>query len=308
MVFYWCSQQAKKERTTDMIRRKFLSLILTFALMLTAVSCFTFSANAAYSYSGSVIYLSDNGDDTKDGKTVENAVKTLPKALELVNNGLINCNDEAALKQYLADLKLSRITGNYTLEEFDRELALFYRGTEFDFCIQIRDQILEIIEFGQNHNPLVFYQVRNEIDWEYLSSLFSPRFVQDPGLGFPPEMRIMTDSASTYYTNGIMRTLTVNGELQEDDVYFAGYSLVGVDDLNIDTVHFAFSHKPSLPFRIEITDHTGKQIDSIAYTQLSEPYLLPVYDDASYRCFVTFEDETSVVDMEYSFNMHYFRG
>ncbi len=78
---------SKKERTTDMKRRKFLSLILTFALMLTAVSCFTFSANAAYSYSGLVIYLSDNGDDTKDGKTVENAVKTLPKALELVNAG-----------------------------------------------------------------------------------------------------------------------------------------------------------------------------------------------------------------------------
>ncbi len=55
--------------------------VLLCALMLTTALTFTFSASAEnYSYSGNVIYISDNGDDANDGKTPDKAVKTTKRA------------------------------------------------------------------------------------------------------------------------------------------------------------------------------------------------------------------------------------
>lgn len=68
--------------------KKVLSWTITVALLFTMITGITLTSYAGeYSYSGSVIYLSDNGDDSNDGKSAGNAVKTLEKALSLVDVG-----------------------------------------------------------------------------------------------------------------------------------------------------------------------------------------------------------------------------
>ena len=68
---------------------KIISMILSVVMLTTMAPFFLMKTDAAnnYSYTGSVIYLSDNGDDTSDGKTAETAVLTMEKALSLVSAG-----------------------------------------------------------------------------------------------------------------------------------------------------------------------------------------------------------------------------
>ena len=220
-------------------------------------------------------------------------------------NGLTYCNNEEALKEYFAGMELSRINGNYNLERAHNEIELFFKTEESEFYIQLSDQILKTQRFGKTQNGLVCYHVRSDIDWEYLFSLFGPRLIQDPSLDFPPEMLFRT-ATSTQYHSGVIKTLTVNGELENENVYFESYALVEVTKPNTDTVSFTFTHEPTLPFQIVITDHTGKQIDNIIYDTPAADHRLPFFDDHSYQCYVTFEDTASVLEMEYTFNMHYF--
>ncbi len=62
--------------------KRVLSAMLCMLIAITAIGVYTVGAED-YTYTGTVIYLSDNGNDTKDGKTAENAVKTLKKAASL---------------------------------------------------------------------------------------------------------------------------------------------------------------------------------------------------------------------------------
>lgn len=60
---------------------KRLTSVALVVLMLASMITITLSAFAAdYSYSGNVIYISDNGDDANDGKTAEKPVKTIKRA------------------------------------------------------------------------------------------------------------------------------------------------------------------------------------------------------------------------------------
>ena len=223
------------------------------------------------------------------------------------DNSIITCNDEAALMQYLAGLELSRINGNYTFEPYDNEIEIFCRGQNVDFDIHLCDQVLEIIEFGRNpsRNPLAFYQVRNTVDWEYLSTLFSPRYIQDPEKTFPPEMLIHPQAYNTYFHTGIIRELTVNGEAEEQDVFFAPVFWIEIQDPAVHMIEFNFSHQPSLPFYIEITSQSGEHLETITYEEHASRYPLPMIDDAHYQCFVTFQDKHSILNMEYPFDMCY---
>ena len=223
-------------------------------------------------------------------------------------NGLAYCNNEADLKQYFADMKLSRINGNYNLERTRNEIELFFKTEESEYYIHLSDQILKLQQYGETQNGLVYYHVRSDIDWEYLFSLFGLRAIQDPALGFPPEMLFQTSNTSTQYHSGAIKTLTVNGMLENENVYFTPYTLVEITKPNTDIVNFTFSHEPTLPFQIVITDHTGKLIEMITYDTPASSYRLPFFDDHSYQCYVTFEDAASVLEMEYTFNMHYFTG
>ena len=119
-------------------------------------------------------------------------------------------------------------------------------------------------------------------------------------------MIFTTSNTSTQYHTGVIKTLTVNGELENENVHFAPYALVEVTDSNTETVNFTFSHEPTFPFYIVITDHADKQIEVITYDTPASNYLLPFYNDHRYQCFVMFEDAASVLEMEYTFNMHYF--
>lgn len=56
-------------------------------IMATSSLFVTVSSAKDYTYSGSVVYLSDSGDDSADGKNVTSPVKTLAKALELISVG-----------------------------------------------------------------------------------------------------------------------------------------------------------------------------------------------------------------------------
>ena len=63
--------------------KKLISIMLVLVLSLTALSA-VLTVSAADNAATKTVYLSDNGDDTKDGLTSANAVKTFAKAQEIL--------------------------------------------------------------------------------------------------------------------------------------------------------------------------------------------------------------------------------
>ncbi len=67
--------------------KRFISWCLSVVMLFTMVTGMTLTGFASDDSAGSVVYLSDSGDDSNDGKSIASAVKTLGKALELVTAG-----------------------------------------------------------------------------------------------------------------------------------------------------------------------------------------------------------------------------
>ena len=82
------------------------------------------------------------------------------------------CIDEDALNAYIADLEVAHLNGNYSFSAYDNSILIFYEGVEHSFAVEIKDQIMEITPLGVPRQPMKYYYVREEVDWEYLLSLF----------------------------------------------------------------------------------------------------------------------------------------
>lgn len=217
----------------------------------------------------------------------------------------LECTDQEALLAYISDLKFSRLNGNYTLERYDKELLIFIESAQTSFYVHLKDQFLELGEFGKPENPFAKYHILTEIDWPYLTSLIEPSYIQDPNLAFPPYMIVVNENSTTYL-HGMLKLRVKNGKVTDENVQFDLPSLIEVRNPAVNTIYTVFSHKPSFPFSVEIVNADGERIDTVTFEKPAPYYPLPVFADAQYRCHVTFEDETSTVQMEYPFEIRYF--
>ena len=63
------------------------------------------------------------------------------------------------------------MSGNYTFENYERQLSIVYTSENRDFFIEITDQFLVILPFGKNATPMTQYHILDDVDWNYLTSL-----------------------------------------------------------------------------------------------------------------------------------------
>lgn len=89
-----------------------------------------------------------------------------------VKKGSNYCVDENALNAYIANLEVAHLNGNYSFNEYDNSILIFYEGTEHSFAVEIKDQIMEITPLGVLRQPMHYYHVQDDVNWEYLLSLF----------------------------------------------------------------------------------------------------------------------------------------
>ncbi len=89
------------------------------------------------------------------------------------HRGIAECNDEEALTDYISNLRIARMSGNYTLEDYEKQLSSFYTGVNCDFLVEITDQYMVILPLGRNATPMTQYHILEDVDWQYISSLIA---------------------------------------------------------------------------------------------------------------------------------------
>lgn len=87
------------------------------------------------------------------------------------HKGIAECNNEEALNTYLGDLHLQKISGNYSFDEYDNHLLIFYNTQDGQYAFELMDQFLRIQIMGRSSWPELYF-IKPEVDWEYLASLF----------------------------------------------------------------------------------------------------------------------------------------
>ena len=85
---------------------------------------------------------------------------------------LENCIDEAALKEYLAKLEVSKVTGNYSYSSNEFELSCIFENNGEVFGVWITDEGLIINHLGKDNMADETYYLETEVDWNLLERIF----------------------------------------------------------------------------------------------------------------------------------------
>lgn len=87
-----------------------------------------------------------------------------------------SCSDEASLLEYLADLSLCKVTGNYTFPDADsHQIIIRLDSPEGILSVSLAENVLRITSLYTEGLTSETYYCNTEIDWEYLHSLLIPR-------------------------------------------------------------------------------------------------------------------------------------
>ena len=85
------------------------------------------------------------------------------------------CKDEAALYQYIHELQLHKITGNYVFEPKGHYLELCYPiDLDSTAFIALSDDSIHFTPFAYGTTFASYYYITQDIDWEYIESLLEP--------------------------------------------------------------------------------------------------------------------------------------
>ena len=86
---------------------------------------------------------------------------------------LVKCVDKDALKTYLANLELKRVTGNYTFDSDKLYLSCTLGNDEEFYTIMLTDYGLRIRSIHDRNAKDEKYYLKSEIDWDYLKTLMT---------------------------------------------------------------------------------------------------------------------------------------
>ena len=87
------------------------------------------------------------------------------------HRGNAQTTDEDALTNYISTLNIAQMSGNYSFEDYEKQLSVFYVSNQCDFLVEISDQFLVILPLGRNAMPVTQYHILEDVDWDYLTSL-----------------------------------------------------------------------------------------------------------------------------------------
>lgn len=86
-------------------------------------------------------------------------------------NIIYKCVDDEALHEYLANLSLENLTGNYSFSEQEGEYHLLYTTPEGTLVITLFDRIIKLVPLYGEDPKSSYYYVPGGIDWDYLDTI-----------------------------------------------------------------------------------------------------------------------------------------
>lgn len=265
------------------------------------ILCMTsgYVALAYENYSGQQLIYQTDSDDIDPAYEIYGINTNL-----FEHNGFVKCADEDALERYLAGLRFGRLSGNYSMRDFENQLLLIYNGPDGDFALNLRDKALSIVPLGRSSTGEQHYYALSEIDWEYISSLLYSRYIQDADSRFPPVIQMI--GSGYYECSGKVSSYIVKGIPQAEEDWWLDESVFGLIDPTEESVRITFSHAVADDYIVEVTDWSGNILHTYRAIDLVNREVLPLEDENSrYTIYAAFEDDISKIEMEYTFTVEY---
>ena len=95
--------------------------------------------------------------------------------IHLTDMGDCQATDPEALVDYLAELELERLAGQYTFPQQERELSIFLYGPDGPRFLSIRDDAAQSFPLGtSSYEGRNTYLIPDGVDWKYIECLLKP--------------------------------------------------------------------------------------------------------------------------------------
>ncbi len=236
-------------------------------------------------------------------------------------------HDHDALRGYLADLKLSRLTGNYSYSNPEHNLSVIFSTPDGVVAVTLQDERVKLSYLYSNSPPSASYYTLEPIDWDYLNSLMTPYPEDTQEYPYPPRMDFffdeLNDGDPKPLTAGetILSITNLNGnDMMKEGrkgsggiygVYENGMivpekvGVSGISEREVHHVELLFTHElteDAFTILVENWDRTYQY--EISSDELEKPFVVPLPDySAHYTVTANLTDGERIYKMMYLFDV-----
>lgn len=93
---------------------------------------------------------------------------------ETSGSTFMECVDTEAFHEYMENLKIQDMTGNYSFDDSEKTLSLTFESAEGMKMIQLKTYVIRIISFDENDRVWRSFYLPEGLDWEYLETILFP--------------------------------------------------------------------------------------------------------------------------------------
>lgn len=84
------------------------------------------------------------------------------------------CTDEDALDEYLAELKMDHLTGNYSFSEEERDITYIYDTPEGTMVVSLSEHRIAMVPlYGEDAAEYCEYYLPEPVDWDFLDGIMT---------------------------------------------------------------------------------------------------------------------------------------
>lgn len=266
------------------------SLIVGLTFFLLALTC-GFVTLAYDNYSGSEAIF--NNQDTSNYKI---SMITLH---EDYYSQKVECVDVEGFHQYLSDLELSKITGNYSFEdESETRYTFVYETPNGTMGLVVSDYAIKVVPFKGKNTNSTYYYLEGGMDWKEFH-----RYIKIyPAL----KVAIKYESNSYYnYVNTMLLKVEKDGNILYEVEKVEDHETGRYGSTFPEVAMLDFSNKNVVDYQIDVHSWDYKETYTITQNDVNEKgeFTLPNYP-AHYYIYATLKDELGeLVHVEFLLNL-----
>ena len=209
--------------------------------------------------------------------------------------------DATAINEYLAELTMLNMTGNFFFSDDQRFMEFQYSGPAGIFWVQLHDSYVRILSFPGEERESSVYYLPEGVDWAYLDTLVPELPIVEVELFDQDYLHgktlVTTVTGMVCLSNGGSRVIK-SKELQDGE----GSGIYGYDPV---WAVFSLSHPllSGMEILIESWDHETSYVETISGQDDTFSISLPDYD-AHYTLHAVFQGQAGMeYDMEFRFDI-----
>lgn len=221
---------------------------------------------------------------------------------DYVSRHIYEVVNEDAFHEYMAELKMENLTGNYSFSDSDKKLHILFDTPEGRMFVILYNHVIELFPIYEKDLKTYYYYLPEEIDWEYLEKMV---------IGYPA-LNVQFGGEDDFYSQEItasvrivrkhedgMSSIVYESEVQGEDAN----GLYGVH--SYDKAILKFSHELISACTVKIKSWDGVLQDTISQEAQGNTFEIPMVQyPAHYSVHASFlGSDKETYEVEFQFNV-----